>query len=95
MNEKEKPQKDAGQFLKGVRRKTRKHFTAGAELGLLGPVTVRGGYLSAGASPGGLGQGTGASAGVGLALGRLRVDYAFSPAGELGGAQRLALAFRW
>ena len=72
-------------------------FGLGTEYAVLPSVALRAGFattraVSGGAAIGGL---AGLGAGLGLRLGRLGLDYAFTPFGELGNVQRLSLGVRW
>lgn len=72
----------------------------GTEYAVLGGVALRAGYATAqapparggAAAPGGF---SGLGAGLGLKVGRMGLDYAFTPFGELGNVQRLSLGARW
>lgn len=75
-------------------------FGFGTELDLLSAVSVRAGYLTGlgGQAKGGrsrIEDAGGVGAGLGLKLGRFRLDYAFTPMGELGSAQRISLGARF
>lgn len=70
----------------------------GTEYAVLSGVAVRAGYASAAAGRGGApaaGGLTGLGAGLGMRIGRMALDYAFTPFGELGNVQRLSLGARW
>lgn len=71
-------------------------FGMGVELPLHAAFALRAGYARAGTVRGeGPALAQGAAAGFGLKLRGHQLDYAFTPAGELGQAQRLSLTLRW
>lgn len=72
-------------------------FAVGTEYHVIPGAALRAGYAVESVSgrakgPAGLG---GYAAGLGLRWGRYGVDYAFTPLGELGDVQRVALGARW
>ena len=72
--------------------------SVGMELPLLPAVTARAGYLrTAGSTPASSPSSlpVGFAGGIGLRLFRYSLDYAFTPAGELGSAQRISLTARF
>ncbi|OGR84815.1 MAG: hypothetical protein A2901_06350 [Elusimicrobia bacterium RIFCSPLOWO2_01_FULL_54_10] len=75
-------------------------LAAGAEFSPVSMLTLRAGYLAAAAKTTQAGSGriadfAGLGMGLGFKLGSVAVDYAFSPAGELGQTQRLSLGVRF
>lgn len=68
----------------------------GTEFDILSGLSLRAGYLStAAASSGQVREASGLGAGLGLKLGNFRMDYAFTPMGELGNSQRLSIGTRF
>lgn len=68
-------------------------LSLGAEYEVIEAFRLRAGYsLRPGDGPGGA---SGLGAGFGLSLSKLTLDYAFSPYGELGSAQRVTLSVRF
>jgi hypothetical protein len=65
-------------------------FSIGSEYIALPGLSLRSGYLAE-TGAGGLGNGAGFNAGVGIMLMDARLDYAVTPFGELGAAQRISL----
>ncbi|MEW5905555.1 MAG: hypothetical protein AB1734_02110 [Elusimicrobiota bacterium] len=65
-------------------------FSIGSEYVALPGLSLRSGYLAE-TGAGGLGNGAGFNAGVGIMLMDARLDYAVTPFGELGAAQRISL----
>ncbi len=76
-------------------------FAIGAEISVLPALILRSGYTARMASVAGGGGGlaggdlAGLGMGMGLRVGRTRLDYSFAPAGELGAAQRLSVSARF
>ena len=73
-------------------------FGLGTEYSLLPALTLRAGYaarLEKVPAASGAGAFMGMGMGFGLRLGRAALDYSFTPAGELGHAQRLSLSTRF
>lgn len=72
-------------------------FSLGTEYSVMPALSLRAGYAAM--SPGGTSSTTGPLGGLGLGFGfrihKASVDYAFSPAGELGNAQRLSFSTRF
>ena len=65
-------------------------FSVGSEYAVMPGLSLRSGYMAeTGAA--GLGNGAGFNAGVGIMLMDARLDYAVTPFGELGNAQRISL----
>jgi hypothetical protein len=69
-------------------------FSIGSEYIALPGLSLRSGYLAE-TGAGGLGNGAGFNAGVGIMLMDARLDYAVTPFGELGAAQRISLKKRF
>ncbi|TPW21769.1 MAG: hypothetical protein FD126_349, partial [Elusimicrobia bacterium] len=72
----------------------------GTEYAVLAGVALRAGYATGGAAVGRGGAAgapgfAGLGAGLGMRIGRMGLDYAFTPFGELGNVQRLSLGARW
>jgi hypothetical protein len=71
----------------------------GTEYAVLSGVALRAGYATTqapqGRGGGALGGFSGLGAGLGLKVGRMGLDYAFTPFGELGNVQRISLGSRW
>jgi hypothetical protein len=65
-------------------------FSIGSEYVALPGLSLRSGYMAE-TGAGGLGNGGGFNAGVGIILMDARLDYAVTPFGELGAAQRISL----
>lgn len=70
-------------------------FALGVELPVLSALTVRGGYAKGAAALVPKGGQPGLAAGLGLRVLGAQVDYAFTPMGELGNAQRIGLSTRF
>lgn len=70
-------------------------FQVGTEYAVLPAVALRAGYSALGRRELGAGPLGGLGLGLGLKVNRFVVDYAFSPAGELGNAQRLGFSTRF
>lgn len=69
-------------------------FGLGTEYAVLSGVALRAGYAAA-KTGAGISRFGGLAAGLGLKAGRIGLDYAFTPFGELGNVQRLSLGARW
>ncbi|HBE87983.1 MAG TPA: hypothetical protein DDW67_02455 [Elusimicrobia bacterium] len=65
-------------------------FSIGSEYAVMPGLSLRSGYMAE-IGAGGLGNGAGFNAGVGIMLMDARLDYAVTPFGELGSAQRISL----
>jgi len=65
-------------------------FSVGSEYAVMPGLSLRSGYMAE-TGAGGLGNGAGFNAGVGIMLMDARLDYAVTPFGELGSAQRISL----
>jgi hypothetical protein len=75
--------------------KNKTSFALGTEYAMLSSVALRAGYAPLTDTSAAAGPLKGLGMGLGLKLGRIGLDYSFTPAGELGSAQRLAFSTRW
>lgn len=73
----------------------RTSFSIGTEYAVLNAVSLRAGYSPLAEASTAAGPLKGLGMGMGLKMRRMALDYSFTPAGELGQAQRLALSTRW
>lgn len=85
--------------LKHMPHENRRAFAMGSEFWLVPSLALRAGYMALSEAPAGASRSplalAGLAAGMGLKLGAVTVDYAFTPASELGDSQRLTLGWRF